>query len=286
LKKTHKENTVGPWAKQKLDGLESYLHHYLQVLEKFGFKVVYIDAFAGAGKSEVRNSWKGADDDDLLLFDDDFVQSEAEFIEGSPRRALGLKYSFHGHYFFDQDPVRAKLLEDLQSEFPEKNIYVRVGDANPLIQKLAKKLRGRDTRGFAFLDPYGPHLHWDTIKSLVETKNVEVMINFPLGMAVNRMIKRNGDIPENCRHDLNLCFGTNEWEPLVYNEQRTLFGTTDRQKVDNTAARLLGLYVDRLKNYSTLLRRRAWLEIRLERRFTTCCGRGRTTLASRLPTIS
>lgn len=34
MKKSHVENTVGPWARQKLDGLEAYLHAYTVALKK------------------------------------------------------------------------------------------------------------------------------------------------------------------------------------------------------------------------------------------------------------
>lgn len=88
MKKSHVENTVGPWARQKLDGLEAYLHAYTIALKKQSFELVYVDAFAGAGRSRIRDAWAGADDEDLQLLDEEFVRSEEQFIEGSPHRAL------------------------------------------------------------------------------------------------------------------------------------------------------------------------------------------------------
>jgi len=154
---------------------------------------------------------------------------------------------FNSHYFFDADPARAELLKALKSEFPKKDIRVQVGDANPLIQELARGFNHNGTRGVAFLDPYGPHLDWRTVEALAATKKFEVIINFPLGMAINRLITRSGDIPDNWRRDLDKCFGTNDWKKLVYDDQPNLFGDIDRHKVDDAGSRLLGLYVDRLK---------------------------------------
>lgn len=247
MKKDHSENTVGPWARQKLDGLEAYLHGYTLALKNQPFELIFIDAFAGAGKSRIRDAWEGINDADMLLFDDAFIQAEAQYIEGSPRRALEVVNGFDRHYFFDTDPVRAKLLEELKNEYPTKDIRVQVGDANPSIQKLATEFNKGSLRGVAFLDPYGPHLDWQTVKALADTKRFEVIINFPLGMAINRMITKSGDIPDNWRRDLDKCFGTNDWEKLVYADQLNLFGDIDRRKVDDAAGRLLGLYVDRLK---------------------------------------
>ncbi|MBA4782077.1 MAG: three-Cys-motif partner protein TcmP [Rhizobiales bacterium] len=205
-------------------------------------------AVAGAGRSKIRTAWTDADEEDIQLIDDEFMRSEEEFIEGSPRRALGLENPFSQYYFFDADAGRAALLKGLQSDFPERKINVQVGDANGLIQKLVPRLSGRNTKGVAFLDPYGPHLDWQTVATLGATKNFEVIINFPLGMAINRLITRSGDIPDNWRNGLNGCFGSTNWENLVYADQTDLFGDTTRHKVDDAAQRLLDYYVGRLKH--------------------------------------
>ncbi len=246
MKKSHVENTVGPWARQKLDGLEAYLHAYTIALKKQSFELVYVDAFAGSGRSRIRDAWAGADDEDLQLLDDEFVRSEEQFIEGSPHRAL--KHLFTQYHFFDADSGRAALLEGLRAEYPARKISVQVGDANELIQKLIPQIAGKNTRGVAFLDPYGPHLDWRTVEVLGETKKFEVIINFPLGMAINRLITRSGDIPDNWRGRLNSWFGGTEWESLVYAERTDLFGDTTRHKFDDAAKRLLDHYVGRLKS--------------------------------------
>ncbi|NJL09185.1 MAG: three-Cys-motif partner protein TcmP [Methylacidiphilales bacterium] len=140
-----------------------------------------------------------------------------------------------------------QLLEGLQSEYPERRINVQIGDGNALIKQMLPIVDGRNKRGVAFLDPYGPHLEWSTLQDLGATKHFEVIINFPLGMAINRLITRSGEIPEKWRADLNSCFGSGEWENLVYDERPTLFGESNRQKVDDAAKRLLEYYVRRLK---------------------------------------
>jgi len=247
LRKSHTENTVGPWARQKLDGLEAYLHAYTQALKKKPFDLVFIDAFAGAGRSKIRNAWKGADAEDLQLLDDSFMEDREQFIEGSPRRALKLQNPFSKYFFFDVDRRRAQLLTELRSEYQGRHIEIEVGDANALIRRLVPHLNRWNTRGVAFLDPYGPHLRWQTVETLGATGKFEVIVNFPLGMAINRLITRSGRIPENWRADLNGCFGTTDWENLAYSDEETLFGNTDRRKVDDAAARLLDLYVSRLE---------------------------------------
>ena len=72
------------------------------------------------------------------------------------------------------------------------DVNVRVGDCNPMICDLAPSLGRRSVRGVAFLDPYGPHLEWRTLEALAETGTMEVVVNFPLAMAINRLMPRSG----------------------------------------------------------------------------------------------
>lgn len=85
--KKHVKNTVGPWARRKLDALERYLEAYHRLMQKQRFKPIYIDAFAGASWSRVRTQHADAPSLDLTI-DDEQAAAEEEFIAGSPVRAL------------------------------------------------------------------------------------------------------------------------------------------------------------------------------------------------------
>lgn len=246
MKRPHTENTVGQWAHQKLDGLEHYLNAYTTALKYQPFSLVYVDAFAGAGRFRVRSAGPVLSNEDDNLFDDDYVISKDQFIEGSPRRALGLCNPFDKYFFFDADESRAELLKGLRIDYPDRTIEVQRGDANEIIQGLIPSIVEPMTRGVAFLDPYGPHLDWKTVEALGRTKKFEVIINFPLGMAINRLITRSGDIPENWRNGLKSFFGGDDWEDLVYARSPDLFESTKIQKVDDAAQRLLEFYMERL----------------------------------------
>ena len=76
MKRAHTKNAVGPWAHQKLDGLEAYLTAYTMALSKQSFTLVYIDAFAGAGKSWVRGSCNDVRDADSLFLDEALERGE------------------------------------------------------------------------------------------------------------------------------------------------------------------------------------------------------------------
>lgn len=244
MKRDHRENTVGPWAAAKLDALEAYLKFYGTALSKQKFTRVYIDAFAGACLTRVRGS--GAMVEPSPFFDepgDDKAQEE--FILGSPVRALNVPNGFHKHYFFDLDETRIETLREVSAG--RQGVTVQVGDCNPLIRQLAPTLRARHIRGVAFLDPYGAHLEWSTLQALAEARTMEVVINFPLAMAINRLITRSGDVKEGWADQLNACFGTEEWRTIAYSRNVDLFGNEITTKNGDVADRLLDLYVSRLK---------------------------------------
>lgn len=244
MKKDHRESTVGPWAAAKLDALEAYLKFYGTALSKQPFTRVYIDAFAGACITKVRGSGIVAEPSPFFDEPDDTVAQE-EFILGSPVRALNVPNGFHRYYFFDLDETRAETLRTVTRG--TSGVTVQVGDCNPLIRQLAPSLKARNIRGVAFLDPYGAHLEWTTLEALADTRTMEAVINFPLAMAINRLITRSGDVPGKWADQLTACFGTDEWRTIAYSQETDLFGNEVTKKAGDVAKRLLDLYVGRLK---------------------------------------
>jgi len=77
---------------------------------------------------------------------------------------------------------------------------------------------------------------------------MEVIINFPVAMAINRLITKSGNVPEKWREQLNKCFGTEEWNKLAYNVDKDLFGEEVVTKKAGVAALLLDLYMNRLRS--------------------------------------
>ncbi|MCA9200704.1 MAG: three-Cys-motif partner protein TcmP [Planctomycetales bacterium] len=244
MRKDHRENTVGPWATAKLDALEAYLKFYGTALSKQSFTRVYIDAFAGACITKVRGTGVTVEPSPFFNEASD-TQAQEEFILGSPLRALNVPNEFHRHYFFDLAETRAETLRAVSEG--RNDVTVQVGDCNPLIRNLAPSLKVRNIRGVAFLDPYGAHLEWATLKALADTGTMEVVVNFPLAMAINRLITRSGDVPERWADQLTACFGTDQWRNIAYSREVDLFGNEVTTKNGDVAERLLDLYIGRLK---------------------------------------
>lgn len=245
MKKDHRDSTVGPWAAAKLDALENYLKFYGTALSKQNFTRIYIDAFAGACVAKVRGSDTQNEPSPFFEEPADTV-AQAEFILGSPLRALNVPHRFHRYYFFDLDETRAETLRSVTTG--RSGVTVEVGDCNPLIRNLAPALKARNIRGVAFLDPYGAHLEWSTVEALADCGTMEVVINFPVAMAINRLITKSGNVPDRWNDQLNACFGTEEWRDIAYRRDTDLFGNEVTTKKGGVAERLLELYVERLRH--------------------------------------
>jgi three-Cys-motif partner protein len=190
--------TVGPWAREKLDALGAYLNFYTTALKHQGSWLkgtTFVDAFAGAGVAKVRRRGGPATEETLLThLEPPPIDSEAEeYIRGSPRVALDIPTPFSRYVFIERDPARVAELERMREEYGDRRrIEVRQGGASDELDELLRgDLSRSGHRAVVFLDPFGMQIPWSTIERLAATKQVEVMINFALGMAIQRALPRN-----------------------------------------------------------------------------------------------
>ena len=175
---------VGAWTRDKLKVVEDYLPPYLTATQR-ATERVYIDAFAGPGKN--------------------ILERTGETIDGSPLIALSAKghdgRGFDRLFFIDNDPqaVRELKAEVASREATNRATVIR-GDVNEELPRLIRTIHPRSPT-LVFLDTEGIEPRWETIQSLAEWRT-ELLINFPLGMAINR----NPDSPK-----VTAYFGTEEW---------------------------------------------------------------------------
>ena len=242
---------VGPWAREKLDGLRAYLSAYMKILSKrASLRTVYVDAFAAAGRAVLRK--RDHDDPTIHLDLGDAARDEdsREVIDGSPRIALEIEPPFEQYVFIEADERRLAELKELEAQYGERRkIAVRSGDCNAylttnLLRALASDPRWR---GVVFLDPFGMQVPWSTIKRLADTKQVEVFINFPVGMAIQRLLPRSAHFTPKQRAKLDDYFSDPAWYDEVYVSEAGLFESGVRKRSD-AGERLLNWYRGRLKS--------------------------------------
>ena len=101
-----------------------------------------------------------------------------------------------------------------------------------------------------FLDPYGMQVDWTTVEAIARTKAIDLWVLFPLGIGVNRLLTKSGDIPDSWRRRLNLLLGTEEWYEELYRFESTptLFGG-EVERVVKASTETIGRYFNnRLKS--------------------------------------
>lgn len=240
LTKTHVFG--GSWTDEKLELLSKYLKAYSTALKRSPFITCYIDAFAGTGSRVATH------DDDVsqaaFEFPDAALPDAQRLLDGSARLALRTEPRFDRYIFIERSPARCADLEGLKAEFPDRapHILIRPGDANAELQHICSTVDWRTRRAVLFLDPYGMQVEWKTIEAIAATKAIDLWLLFPLGIGVNRLLTKSGDIPDAWRRRLELLLGTDGWYDEFYRVERTpgLFG--DVEHVEKATLETIGRY--------------------------------------------
>jgi three-Cys-motif partner protein len=219
------------WTEDKLSRVEEYFKRYNVALKNQRFTLEYIDAFAGTGYREVQDEGGGGG----LMFPG-LVEPEVQrFLDGSARKALKVEPGFHRFTFIEKDQRKVEELQKLRDEFPGKSIRIECGDANQWVQSICRE--GWDyRRAVLFLDPFGMQVSWQTLEAVARTRCIDVWLLFPLGVAISRLLRRDGEIDEALCRRLDFVFGDRSWRETFYRTeapvkpsavQRSLFDRED-----------------------------------------------------------
>jgi len=236
----------GSWTNQKLERVKKYLSAYTTALKHQPFQLAYIDAFAGTGYRTL----KAVDETTELMFPELAEKETQQFIEGSARVALQTLPRFLKYIFIEKRGKHIPELEKLKEEFPEiaDDISIINAEANEYLKKLCKK-NWKKHRAVIFLDPYGMQVNWNTLEAIARTEAIDLWILFPLGVAVNRLLKRDGNINYAVKKRLDEMFGTQDWYETFYKEitAEDLFGTQTKVRKVSGFTMISSYFVERLK---------------------------------------
>jgi three-Cys-motif partner protein len=200
----------GFWTKLKLQILIDYLDGFATASASQSERI-YFDPFAGEGAGVDRQT--------------------GEEFPGSANIALdaGGGTGFTKFRFFEVDPARAQRLEQrLRELHPGRDIKVHAGDCNEMIPVALNELRGLSwAPTFAFLDPDGVELAWETIASLADHKRgyrsatsgkpeykVELWMLFPSGGFVRTLALDEDKLSSEDEARATRLFGSEEWRPI------------------------------------------------------------------------
>jgi three-Cys-motif partner protein len=241
----------GDWTSEKLERVRKYLAAYTQIFTKNPrarkLTTYYVDAFAGTGY----RSYPQRKRTHAPLIGEPADPEADAFLDGSARMALGVQPGFNYYILIEQDPERARELEALKIQFPDKADHIEIvgGDANSYLKRWCERTNWRQCRAVVFLDPYGMQVDWSLIEALGKTRAVDLWILFPLGMAVNRLLTRDEPPPEQWAQALTRFFGTERWKNAFYSQQTrlTLFGEEQVTEKEADFAKIGQFFVQRLK---------------------------------------
>jgi three-Cys-motif partner protein len=236
----------GDWTDEKLGRVRRYLDKYMTIMKNRSYETAYVDAFAGTGYIELKEPMTGG-----LLFPE-LTENEAQsFIQGSARLALQVEPSFDRYILIEKKQNCCRQLNDLREEFPlmADRIGIEHGDANERLVDFCNRTDWRRSRAVVFLDPFGMAVEWNTIECIARTCAIDLWYLFPLGVAVGRLLKADGEIPKAWRDGVDRLFGAKDWYEKFYCNRKDagLFGDIEVQEKVADYDSIAQYFVNRLK---------------------------------------
>jgi len=153
-------------------------------------------------------------------------------------------------------------LEKLKADYGKsRTVFVRNEDCTKYLkERVAEnpKIDWKKHRAVVFLDPFGMQVDWRTIEALAATQAIEIFLNFPVGMAIQRLLKRQPEkftVPQ--RRRLDGYFGSPDWYDVLYKKAPSLFGDDLEEKVGASGEALLKWYRGRLRAHFKYVTRAA-----------------------------
>lgn len=184
---------VGFWGEKKYRLVQNYAEMFASSMKGKWDHLVYVDLFAGAGRS--------------------FLRDSKEIVPASPLLALSITHPFTKYIFCELNADKLEALQErVARDFGGHNVRFLHGDANRLVDNILAEMphphRGCKVLGFCFADPYNlENLSFETIRRLSK-RFFDFLILIPTGMDAQRNISVYERKPDS---KLDIFLGTSEW---------------------------------------------------------------------------
>lgn len=185
---------IGRWGEHKYLLVSSYARIFARSMKTKWNCRVYIDLFAGAGRSKIAKT--------------------SRIVPASPLLVLNIPDKFDRYIFCEKDEVKMSALKQrVKTESPDADVHFVHGNSNLQISEILSKIQRpqKDFKvlTFCFADPYNmKSLQFSTIQQL-SGRFMDFLILIPSGMDANRNLKSHYLNPENKTIDRFL--GTSQW---------------------------------------------------------------------------
>jgi three-Cys-motif partner protein len=162
---------IGAWGEEKYRHVQLYASLFIKSMRRKWDMLVYLDLFAGSGRSQIRGTGRIVNASSLLI--------------------LGIPEAYDKYIFCEQDIDFAKALDArCRRDFPERNARIINENANAAVEKIIAEMprpwRDQKVLGFCFLDPFQmQNLSFSTIKALSQ-RFMDFLVLIPSSMDANR----------------------------------------------------------------------------------------------------
>lgn len=247
----------GSWTEIKLEAFTKYVNSYLTIMnqyrDKYNWKLIYFDGFAGSGCREEFFENSNTQSEESFLFDVEIEEEELCVYRSAAERVLNIEQKGFDYYYFidinsaSNDALKARLLKYQKSGHI---LTFRNDDANHQIRALAHALNNnKNLRALVLLDPFGMQLDWVSIERLAHTK-IDLWILIPTGVILNRLLDRKMELVhiEKLKSFLGMTEDEIRHEFYRIESEYTLFGeSSNLVKVSDSINRIAKLYISKLK---------------------------------------
>jgi three-Cys-motif partner protein len=197
---------VGPWSEEKYRLIGLYASLFSTGMKRKWDKRVYVDLYAGAGYSRVRDSGR--------------------ILMGSPLLALSVSDPFDKYVFCDEDPEKLAALKERALRIaPEAKIACLPGNCDSNVEQIIAEIprgsAGNTVLSLCVVDPFDIGIKFRTISKL-SSNYVDFLCLLALYMDANRAYS--WYIKENSKK-IEEFLGTSTWRDdwAVAQQQRTTF---------------------------------------------------------------
>jgi three-Cys-motif partner protein len=162
---------IGAWGEEKYRHVQLYASLFIKSMRSKWDALVYVDLFAGPGRSQIRGTGR--------------------IVSASPLLILGMPEAYDKYIFCEQDKKCAEALKTrCRRDFPNRDAKIVIKNANASVDKIIVEMPrpgwNQKVLGFCFLDPFQlQNLHFSTIKTLSQ-RFMDFLVLIPSSMDANR----------------------------------------------------------------------------------------------------
>lgn len=161
---------VGSWVEEKYRLVNLYNRLFSTGMKRKWDLRVYIDLYAGAGRSRIRGT--------------------NHILEASPLLALGVPDKFDKYIFCEKERVLIETLQQrVANQYPDVDVAYVQGDCNKKVEEIIRKIPAhssdRKVLSFCFVDPFDIKIEFKTIRALSQ-RFMDFLIVLAVGMDATR----------------------------------------------------------------------------------------------------